>query len=266
MRVFLKKTILIFLCFVCLSGCYAGNKDTDLYAEIKDALLVLAQSNDIPDTNMNKEYYKYYLPFDMKRIESNEVSEVFRCGNESLLMNFRSIYFIKNTYYSDAEEKEEVVTRYTEEQLSILANDSALNLTLGTSQEFNTEIEVVDYTVTQQKVKKAVVFSGKYLANYGKNYIYTLSIREEGNMCYMYLDGNIATFACYVPTVECEDMLYRMFYILKSMKYDTTKIIKDYKLLYSLKQMEENSEDEYSYLGEIPEEGYLEDLLQRLEE
>lgn len=265
MQKYFKKICLIFLCVTCLNGCSTLD-EKELYDNLNDVLFTLAQSDVIPDANMNKDFYNYYLPFDMKKITSSEDSEVFRCGNESLIMNFRTIHFIKSAYYSDIAEEEEIVTRYTEEQLSALANEHALNLTLGTSQELKSEVDTIDYTVNQNKIKKAMVFNGNYLANYGKHYTYTLSLRIEDSMCYLFLDGGIATFACYVPLVECEDMVYRMFYILKSMEYDTTEIIKDYKLLYSLKQTEENTEEENTYLGEIPDQGYLEDLLQRLEE
>ena len=148
-----------------------------------------------------------------------------------------------------------------------MLNEGLLNINdLNTSSTEKEEIKNVDYNVVHSKFKKAEVFSGQYFANYGNHYNYTLSLRKDENMCYMYLDAEIATFACYVPQVLCEEMLTNMFSILKSMEYDTTIIIKDYKLLYSLLLMEDHYEEEKIYNEIIPESGYLEDLIQRQED
>lgn len=265
MRDLMKKGCLLLLCLM-LTSCNMKMSDNDLYEKIEKVLFSLAQENTIPKANMEKEYYSYYLPFDIKRTKSSMLSEELKCGNEKLIMNFKTISFIQKAFYSQKDEEDVIVDRYTEEELEEMMKEGILDLN-DTSFQPNqkTEKENVDYEVKRTKVKKAIAFSGYYLANYSASHPYTLSVRIEYNMCYMYLDGDIATFACFVPKMECEDMLYRMFYILKSIEYDRTRIIKDYKLLYSLMQMEENIKEDL-YEEAIPNSGYLEDLIQRQED
>lgn len=253
-----KKVFLMFLSFMLVS-CSANIKQEDAMTGLKNTLYEVAKSDTIAKANMHKQYYDYFLPFDMKKENSSLLSEQFRCGYETLVMNFRTIYFINDFYYDEISKDEEIVDILTEEEaLHALPDTSILD------KEENEEIDIqsVDFTPKKTTVKKATVYSGKYLANYDTLYNYYLTLRVDKKMCYMYLDADIAAFACYVPIVECEDMIYRMFHIVKSMKYDRMKIIKDYKLLYSLLKMEEEEEKSF-YDDIIPESGYLEDLIQR---
>ena len=153
-----------------------------------------------------------------------------------------------------------------EEELNELVQEGKLELdTNPEKEEVKQELVEVDYHAKQTKYNKAMIYTGVYHANYNKDLNYTLSLRKYGNMCYMYLDGTIATFACYVPYVEIDNMIYRMFYIMKSLEYDSDDIIKNYSLLYSLKTMEDHkNEDKFKY-DDIPDSGYLEDLINRTE-
>ena len=257
-----KNGCLLLMCIL-LSSCGFVKSEKQVFETIEDTLFELAKTEDIAKANMDKEYYDYHLPFDVKRISSNPLSEQFRYGNETLVMNFRSIYFINQIYYDVKDNEEIIVENITEEEAEDLLDDMILQQQDKKEESVVDEV-VVDYKPIKSKVNKATVFSGKYLANYNKIYDYVLSLRTDENMCYMYLEADIASFACYVPIAECEDMLYRMFHIVKSMKYDAEKIIKDYALLYSLLQMEEEIKNEM-YGDSIPENGYLEDLIQRQE-
>ena len=69
-----KLTLLFLLSCIFLSGC---SKTQEEYTEhLTQSVETIALSNDIAQTNMNKELYSYYLPKDVGRIESHEISSV----------------------------------------------------------------------------------------------------------------------------------------------------------------------------------------------
>lgn len=260
-----KKGWIVLLCLL-LSACSTSIKNEDFYKNINSILFSVSKSNDIPKANMDKVYFKYHLPYDIKRIKSTYLSEVLKCNNDILVMNFKTISFIKNAYYTNSDEEVSYVDVYTEEELNDLVQQGKLELdTNPENEEKKQDVKEIDYHATQTKFRESMIYTGVYHANYDKDLNYTLSVRKSGNMCYMYLDGTIATFACYVPYVECDDMIYRMFYIMKSLEYNKEDIIKNYSLLYSLKTMEDlEDEDGFKY-DDIPNSGYLEDLINRTE-
>ena len=92
-----KNGCLLLMCIL-LSSCGFVKSEKQVFETIEDTLFFLFKTEDIAKANMDKEYYDYHLPFDVKRISSNPLSEQFRYGNETLVMNFRSIYFINQIF------------------------------------------------------------------------------------------------------------------------------------------------------------------------
>ncbi len=93
------KVILVFLILVSLTGCVSS--DTSNEKIIKDVMKDSITAKIPTFTNINKDYYSFYLPFDVGRKGSDMVSNVLSYNNTIFLMCINVPNVIKDRYYSD---------------------------------------------------------------------------------------------------------------------------------------------------------------------
>ena len=92
------KKLALLLCLLLLSGCKADH--VKIQQDITDELIEMSQHEPIYYTTMEKPLYSYYLPKDVGRISSNELSSLFIKDDVKFIMNFNPNKVVIHDYYN----------------------------------------------------------------------------------------------------------------------------------------------------------------------
>lgn len=226
----MKKLFVMLISAFLLCGCV----DTKTIADdIQDTLLKVNKMERIPGSNMNKYYYNYYLPAQVKRIESNEMSEVFQSDGYDIIMNFDTSAIIINNYYNETSK----------------TSDATGSASPALTQK---ELQNVEKKIGKDKT---MVFSGRYENSVYQDYPYTLTIAQGTSEDYvMHLDGTVVDFYSVIPAAKVNSTIKIMMKIAKSLRFERDLVLRD----FSMRRAQQNKKQNLDYLSEkYPEEGYL---------
>lgn len=221
----MKKLILVLM--LCLmAGCSVNKQEVkdSIYNELKD----MSNAQPITYTTMKKELYSYYLPKDVGRISSNDLSSLLQKDGVKFIMNFNPNRIVAHDYYLKT-----TVFGYKEPEYS---EDSKTYLNL----------------------------KGTFKGNDEQYHHYTCAVTELGDNKYLLiLDMSYVNFTAVVNLVELQPMIHSMMVIAKSFKYNATEVIAAYSLKYTADSIIHDLEE---YKEEIPQSGLISQLQENPEE
>lgn len=218
----MKKKGLLLLPFL-LCGCTFNSQtmNQDLKLSLQDSSNMQA----IEFTNMHKRLYDYYLPKDIGRISSNELSSVFKKDGTKFIMNFNPNAIVIRDYY------------YEINHLFMEMRDTKI---ISTSEN-------------------GVRFEGTFKKQDGKVHSYSCVIDKlENGKYFMFLNMEYIYFYTIAYGAELESLSKSMFQIGQSVQFDSDQIVSIYSLKSSSEYLTENLDELYE---ELPESGYLSDLI-----
>jgi len=102
----LGKIVLTILLFVTVTACAGEDKDVDL---IINETIKNSRDMTIPEfTNINKDYYQYYLPKDVGRKHGDVASNIFTYRNSDFIMCVNMPNIIKDYFYHETAPETEI--------------------------------------------------------------------------------------------------------------------------------------------------------------
>ena len=189
----MKKLLIALMVMVLCAGCSnAHHKDVSEYVqEACEMELLVADLN-----NAHKQYYSYYLPRGISRLDRDNTSNIFVIyGNEAVL-NLDVANIIQNTYYNVDEETEQIVNELREVEELV----SQRRIIKGTFDDIlGNELE---YRIIISKLDK----EHKYIVMQDDYFVFVASCRNE----------------------ELNDMVYEMVKILRTCVVEKEEVIADF--------------------------------------
>ena len=173
-------------------------------------------------TNMDKRYYSYYLPKDVGRISSDELSSVLIKDNTRFTMSLETSKLIVSDYYHDPH------ARVVPEEASLVSSEEGVMRFNGWYKDFEGNHQKYDLTVS----------------DFGKAYLMRL---EAGNF----------DFYSIVTRANMNSLLSSFFTIVRSSRVDDELVIND----FSLQNERNRNGDEVMNEEIVPEEGAIKDLV-----
>lgn len=222
------------ICMLILSGC--GSNDGDLPQRVLDQLAQIPEQQLSAGSNHTKQFYAYYLPADMGRRDSNQLSEILIKDGYRMIMNFDPSALIIEQYYTEKQEDEP-------EPMPIEKKD------------------LLEQFVEPQMMQEDTtwIYTGNYLTSSLEIYPYTVQLIQNEDAYLLYFDGTLIKLYTYVPEAAVSSMLKSMITIASSLEYEKEAVLKT----YSLKSLEENRQETLNYLEHnLPSTGSLQDLLE----
>lgn len=218
----MKKLGLLMLCLL-LGGCF---HEEDLEKDLKQTLQNSSHQEAIDFTTMSKPLYNYYLPKDVGRISSNNLSSIFKKDGTKFIMNFNPNSIVIRDYYY------EVDALFAEMRDTSVISSSETGIRFeGTFKKSNGGVHNFSCVVDQ-------LDNGKYFMFLNMEYVYFYTTAYGAELC---------------------SLIDTMFKIGQSFTYDADQVVK----LYSLKSSSEYlTEDLDRYTSDLPSEGYLTDLIE----
>lgn len=208
----MRKLLILLMSCLMLAGC-ANINEENLPETILSALQTIDEQEAIDDPNMSKPFYRYYLPKDIGRIKSNQLSSVFLKDGYHFVMNFDAAQIVINEYYS----------------------------------EDDTHHEMVDVSLTKNEAD-SLVYNGSFKNAFGVVHPYVCTIEKLNKKNYLLvLDIDYVKFYTITPMAELSTMIQSMFDIAKSVKYDSRKILSE----FSLKNLSEEQKKIWNILMKI---------------
>ena len=182
----MKKWALL-LCALLLSGCKVDH--AKIQNSITDELIKMTENEPIYYTTMEKPLYSYYLPKDVGRISSNELSSLFVKDGVKFIMNFNPNKVVIHDYYY----KDKVIT--SEELISVDSENVEKSLvnrleSLGNKQnciyifELDKNINSLHFPLPPVEVLPASWYSPKVQLDFGRRprkWLTTRKNRKERN-------------------------------------------------------------------------------------
>lgn len=191
----MKRLICCMLLIFTLSGCVK----TDINKEVQSVLKKEEKVKAISYITNQKKYYSYYLPPEVGRMKSTQISEMFKKNNISFVMNLDVSSIVIDEYYTENE---------TEEKIRKTEKNDKVKTFYGTVK--NSKKETLDYSVKIEKMKN--------------------------NEYYVILDTEYVDFYAIVPKTEIKNILKAEFKILKSVRIQKDLVLKDFTLKVEQKE------------------------------
>lgn len=191
----MKKIVCCMLLILTLGGCAKTDVDKEIQSVLKKEEKVKA----ISYITNQKKYYSYYLPPEVGRMKSTQISEMFKKNNISFVMNLDISSIVIDEYYTEKD---------MDKKVNEAEKKDKLRAYYGTVK--NTKKEKIDYCVKIEKMKN--------------------------NEYYLILDTDIVDFYTIVPKTEIKNILKAEFKILKSIKTKKDLILKDFTLKVEQKE------------------------------
>lgn len=265
----MRKFIAIAICAFMLCGC-AKSTESDLPQNINTFLTTQSSMEVSIGANRSKDFYKYYLPFDIGVRDSTELGEVFIKNESMILMNFDPSAIVIYNYYDGKEEvieKQEEKRQAREDGTAVIEGETTPEQTQedeDTKTSATTAFSDEDLDVVTMDVNTdTVIYQGTYQSNQGSYYPYKLNMMHIGDNYLLYLDGSVAEFYCTSPFADVQSNLKSMFLILKSITYDTDYILEN----FSMKKATSSKQQSIDTLQQnLPSAGSIPELLEQMEQ
>lgn len=220
----MKKVLILISLLLVLSACSSSNIDIEKVSNKVIDKMLYDTKTAVP--NMNKPYYRYYLPTDVGRLNSTQLSEVFIKKDTKIVMNFITNDVIIEEYYTDKEAKQT-------DEIKIDKNDSSY-------------IHIIKEYEVKNEDKKL------------KLDLMIVELNDDEIVIKLVMDH--VSFYSKMKKVELKNNLSSMISIGKSVKFDKTKILND----YSLKTSVDSVSKEFDFTKqEIPESGMVQDIIDK---
>ncbi len=219
------KKLALLLCALLLSGCKVDH--VKIQDGITNELIKMTEYEPIYYTTMEKPLYSYYLPKDVGRISSNELSSLFVKDGIKFIMNFNPNKVVIHDYYY----KDKVVTA---EELTVNEESNLYYDATGTFKGSDKRYHYYDVKVTHLK---------------DNNYL-------------LKLDMSYVNYLAVVKPVEIKPLMKSMFTIAKSIHFDADYVVSEYSLKSTSESVKVSLEE---FNEELPESGLLSDLIEKKE-
>jgi len=115
------KKIFLFCCVFVLMGCASTYSETN----IENYLLDFETSTSFRDINNSSHYYRYYLPSDMQKGESDELDALLKYNNVEILMSVNIVPIVNDNEDNNYFEVESAY--YNEDKLVYSRNGKYIN-------------------------------------------------------------------------------------------------------------------------------------------
>ena len=215
----MKKITFILFVFLLL-GCQTNS--TKLKDDITNEIVSMSKNTPIFYTTMNKTYYSYYLPKDIGRIDSNELSSLLIKDGTKMIMNFNPNSIVIHDYYHKMNAK-----KY--EEIQVINDDLYYHA------------------------------KGTYLGNDYRYHDYNLRVMKLDKTDFLlYFELGYVNFISIVKEVQIESFAHSMMVIAKSVQYDSNEIIAQFSMQSTSDSIKEDL-DEFN--DELPNDGSLSDLI-----
>ena len=219
----MRRKVVLMLCLLLLCGC-TFNRET-LQNDLQQSLQDSSHQEAVTFTNMNKPLYSYYLPRDIGRVLSNDLSSVLKKDGTQFIMNFNPNAVVIHDYYY------EVDYMFMEmNDTTLVSSDSNKIQYEGTFRNKNGQVHNYSCIVDE-------LDNGKYFFILNMEYVYFYTIAEGA---------------------ELSSLIDTMFDIGQSVTYDSEEIVSIYSLKSSSEYLTENLDE---FTQDLPSEGYLSDLI-----
>lgn len=260
----MKKRIFLICALLCCAC--TPLSETDVNKRIVTVLKRTAKTDQIAVANRSKPYFSYYLPSDMGVKKANATSAVLNKDGYDIIFNFSTSNLVIHEFYtdlSDDNQEDIMIKQYSEESLKSLDEQQLLiEKQKDEKDKANQQSVKISYAINKEEKQGIVTYRSHYNAVNDKGLMYLLKIKRVNDDYYIHLDGTIASFTAAVPAEEVDKVINSMMIILKSIRYDKEKVLKDFSLQYDLKAMEEKFKENKDFIYQnLPSEGYLEDLI-----
>ncbi|MEG0284320.1 MAG: hypothetical protein RR601_05920 [Erysipelotrichales bacterium] len=220
-----RYSIILILFILVLSGCTPQVTFSNISQE---TINNINSQTELAPTNATKKYYSYYLPTDVGRLKSTDLSELLVKKNNNIVMNFETSNLIIEKYYTSKEEDKD-------------------------KDKDKDKAEVKDKANSEEKV-----FNGTYTNNNEEELTYRIIIKKcENERYFIYFDGYVVNFYTIVNDSDIESQLINIFKMAKSFKYDRELILKS----FSLKSVGSTKAEAFDFTKEnMPESGMLSEM------
>lgn len=216
-----KLACLLMVCL--LFGCQTNSNQ--IKSNISKEITTMAKSAPFDYTTMNKPLYSYYLPKDIGRIDSNDLSSLLVKDGVKIIMNFNPNSVVIKDYYQKNEN-----TFYVENEIN------------------------VNYNFYYQS-------TGTYLGKDYKYYNYSVRIMKLDDTDYLlYLDMGYVNFTSIVKEVQLSSFIHSCFVIAKSIDYDSKEVVTYYSLQSTSDSIKQDLEE---FNEQLPNDGSLSDLIDK---
>lgn len=219
------KKLALLLCALLLSGCKVDH--LKIQNDITNELNKMTNYEPIYYTTMEKPLYSYYLPKDVGRISSNELSSLFVKDGVKFIMNFNPNKIVIHDYYY----KDKIVSS---EELKINEESDLYYDASGTFKGSDKRYHYYDIKVVHLR---------------DNNYL-------------LKLDMSYVNYLAVVKPVEIKPLIKSMFTMAKSIHFDADYVVNEYSLQSTSESVKVSLEE---FNEELPESGLLSDLIEKKE-
>ena len=217
------KKLACFLMVCLLSGCQINSNQ--IKSNITKEISTMAKSIPSDYITMNKPFYSYYLPKDIGRIDSNDLSSLLVKDGVKIIMNFNPNSVVIKDYYQKNE------------------NTVYIENTVNENYEFYYQS------------------NGTYLGKDYKYYDYSIRIMQLDETDYLlYLDMGHVNFTTIVKEVQLPSFIHSCFVIAKSIDYDSKEVVAFYSLQSTSESIKQDLEE---FNEQLPNDGTLSDLIEK---
>lgn len=219
------KKLALLLCVLLLTGCKVDH--VKIQEDITSELTEMAEHEPIHYTTMEKPLYSYYLPKDIGRISSNELSSLFIKDGVKFIMNFNpNRIVIHDYYYKD---------RFIDYDEPTINEDSDLYYEA----------------------------SGTFRGSDNRYHYYDCQIVYlEGNNYLLKLDMSYVNYLAVVQPVQIQSLIHSMLVIAKSVQFDAEYVVSEYSLKSTSESIKMSLD---AFNEELPDSGYISDLIENNE-
>ncbi|MEG0313899.1 MAG: hypothetical protein RR646_01400 [Erysipelotrichaceae bacterium] len=230
-----RYSIVLLLLAIVLSGCTPQITFSNIN---QDTINNINAQVELAPTNSTKKYYSYYLPTDVGRIKSTDLSEMLVKNNNNIIMNFETSNLIIEQYYTNKDDDKD-------------------KKTVKDADKDKKQVE----TTTDKTDSDEKVFKGTYKNNNDEELAYKIIIKKcENERYFIYFDGYVVNFYTIVNESEIESQLINIFKMAKSFKYDRELILKS----FSLKSASSSKAESFDFTKEnMPESGMLSEMVKQ---
>lgn len=219
------KKLALLLCALLLSGCKVDH--VKIQDDITNELIEMIEYEPIYYTTMEKPLYSYYLPKDVGRISSNELSSLFVKDSVKFIMNFNPNKVVIHDYYY----KDKAITA---EELTVNEESDLYYDATGTFKGSDKRYHYYDIKVVHLR---------------DNNYL-------------LKLDMSYVNYLAVVKPVEIKPLIKSMFTMAKSIHFDADYVVSEYSLQSTSESVKVSLEE---FNEELPESGLLSDLIEKKE-
>lgn len=217
----MKKLACLLMSFI-LFGCQINTPQ--IKDDITNEIITMSKAAPVSYYTMSKPFYSYYLPKDIGRIDSNDLSSLLVKDGTKIIMNFNPNSIVIHDYYH------------------------------------KDEIKVYEENLIDENYEHYYHSNGTFLGSDYRFHDYSIQIAKLDDTDFLlYLDLAYVNFTTIVKEVQLESFVHSMFIIGKSLKYDSSEIIAHYSLQSTLDSIKQDLEE---FNEELPNDGSLSDLIE----